>query len=77
VPVVGADVLGINEVVRHSENGLLFRPDDRESLIACLLCLIRDDSLRRRFSLSGKAFVEKMYSLERTIRQYEELFSAL
>ncbi len=77
VPVVGADVLGINEVIRHGETGLLFPSNDREGLTQCLLLLAGNDPLRHRLSLAGKGFVERTYSLESKIAQYERLFGSI
>lgn len=75
IPVVGADVLGINEVVKHNENGLLFPSNDQEKLTETLLFMLRDDALRHRLSSSGKDCVDRHYSLHRMIDQYEHLFS--
>lgn len=75
IPVVGADVLGINEVIKHNENGLLFPSNDKEKLTETLLLLLRDDSLRHRLSSSGKDCVERHYSLPRMVDKYEHLFS--
>lgn len=77
VPVIGSDVLGISEVIRHMENGLLFPSNDREKLAECIAALIKDDALRKRISLSGRRSVERRYSFENMIAGYERLFSSL
>ena len=74
VPVVGSDVVGINEVIRHNTNGLLFPSNDRDKLLDCLLVLIDDHKLRQRIANTGRQYVEKNYSIDEKIVQYEELF---
>jgi glycosyltransferase involved in cell wall biosynthesis len=77
IPVVGADVLGINEVVRHNENGLLFPSNEQEKLEECLHLLLEDDALRRRLSLAGRDSVKERYSIEKMIENYEHLFRSV
>lgn len=77
VPVIGADVLGINEVVKHNENGLLFPSNDQKKLKECLVLLLKDDPFRRHLSCSGENSVEKKYSLNNMIAQYENIFNIM
>jgi glycosyltransferase involved in cell wall biosynthesis len=76
VPVIGSDVLGISEVIRHRENGLLFPSNDRKKLTECIVTLLNDDALRERISLSGRRSVERIYSFQNMIAGYEKLFSS-
>jgi glycosyltransferase involved in cell wall biosynthesis len=74
VPVVGYDVPGIGELVRHGRDGLLARAGDVEDLTICLRDLVTDPELatamgraaRRRsaewptWAETGQRFVEAM-----------------
>jgi hypothetical protein len=50
------------EVVQQGVNGFCAR--DEEEWFVCLDRLVRDEDLRRRFSLAGRKTVEQKYSLE-------------
>jgi glycosyltransferase involved in cell wall biosynthesis len=62
--VVGTDVEGIRDVIRHEETGLLC-PPTVEGIAAALKRLLADDTLRRRLGRAARARVEQMYSLSR------------
>ncbi|HEY8518630.1 MAG TPA: glycosyltransferase family 4 protein [Gammaproteobacteria bacterium] len=63
-PVVASAIGGIPELVVHEETGLLFPPGDGRALADCLMRLMADASLRRRFGRAGRARVERRFSLE-------------
>jgi glycosyltransferase involved in cell wall biosynthesis len=51
LPVVVTDRCGpVGDIVRHGDNGFVFRPGDIETLATDLDLLASDDSLRRRMS---------------------------
>ena len=74
VPVVGADVMGINEVVAHDVNGLLFPCNDEARLADTLLRLLRDEDLRSRLARAGESFVAEHFSLDDEVSSYDRLF---
>ena len=77
VPVVGSDVLGINEVVTDNVNGLLFSSGDETMLADKIKMIIRSDLLRTRLHRAGLAYVKENYCLDCKIREYECLFHTL
>jgi L-malate glycosyltransferase len=74
VPVIGADVLGINEVITDNMNGLLFPSNDMNKLSEVILQLLTDHSLMKRLSEAANLFVAEQYNLDKKVREYEELF---
>ena len=74
VPVIGANVLGINEVVTDNENGLLFEPDDIATFVKMVMAIVQDYSLRNRLSNAGLEYVQKNFSLDNKIKEYERMF---
>jgi glycosyltransferase involved in cell wall biosynthesis len=74
VPVVGSDVMGINEVVTHDVNGLLFPSNDERALADVLLRLLRDKDLQSRLARAGEAFVTEHFSLDEKVDAYDKLF---
>jgi glycosyltransferase involved in cell wall biosynthesis len=77
VPVIGADVLGINEVIKNNSNGLLFSKNDDKRLADLIKMLLKDSDLRKRISQEGRSFVERYYSLDDKIKEYDQLFDAV
>lgn len=74
VPVVGANVLGINEVIADNETGLLFEANNRAMLVDKLLMIAQDSSLRKKLQSSAYEYVSKNYNLPDKIIAYERLF---
>ena len=62
VPTVVSPVGMSADVVQHGVDGFWAR--DEEEWFVCLDRLVRDESLRRRFSLAGRKTVEEKYSLQ-------------
>lgn len=77
VPVIGANVLGINEVIRNDTNGLLFPKNDEKRLADLMKRLLMDGKLRERLSKQGRSYVEKYYNLDDKIKEYDELFQTV
>jgi glycosyltransferase involved in cell wall biosynthesis len=77
IPVVGSDVLGINEIVKNDVNGMLFPNNDRVALFDLLCSLLKDENLRNRLSNTAFPFVEREFSLDEKVKDYEKLFSSL
>ncbi|MFH1572455.1 MAG: glycosyltransferase family 4 protein [Acidobacteriota bacterium] len=77
LPVVATDVGGIPELVRDGENGILVPPRDPAALAAALLRLSRNPEEARAMGQRGRRRVEEEFTLERKIRETEELCSSL
>ncbi|MCB9515057.1 MAG: N-acetyl-alpha-D-glucosaminyl L-malate synthase BshA [Candidatus Krumholzibacteriia bacterium] len=77
VPVVVTSRGGPSEFIRDGENGFLLDPSDLGAWAARCDALLRDESLRRRVGLAGRASVEEGFPLPRVIDRYEELFQNL
>lgn len=78
--VVASRTGGNPELVRlteHGQTGLLFEPGDAASLAAQLQSLLEDSPLRTRLTASAQSFVEAHFTPERTIRAFEDLYTAL
>src|SRR5205807_6394305 len=55
VPVVGTDVGGTPELVRHGTDGLLVPPDDAAALAAALTTLLDDPARARAMGKAARA----------------------
>jgi glycosyltransferase involved in cell wall biosynthesis len=63
VPVVGAAIGGIPEMVRDGETGLVFEPRNVEGLAACLVRLDAEPDFAHRLGARGREVVEREFSL--------------
>ena len=60
---IGCVGQGIEEVIRHGENGWLVRPNGREELIEGLRVLLGDDSQRRQIGAAARETILQSYTL--------------
>ena len=74
VPVVATDLVGIPELVRHGETGLLVPPDDPPALAAAIARIVRDPGLARELAAAGRALVAERFNPGRSARLLRALF---
>jgi glycosyltransferase involved in cell wall biosynthesis len=74
IPVIGTDVLGINELVVNNVNGLLTPSNNVKNLSEGILLLLTDEHLRKRLSRTAKKLVDENYDLDKKVEEYESLF---
>ena len=73
-PVVATRCGGPQEVVMDGENGLLVPVGQPQQLAASLGRLITDPNLAQRIGRAAQVTVEESYSLDATVRAYEQLY---
>ena len=66
LPCVASDVEGINEIIKHNENGLLVKPL-KDEIKKALNLLFKDSFLSERLAKQARATLEEGFSLEQTI----------
>lgn len=76
LPVVAYDVGGNGELV-NEQRGTLIAPGNEAEFAAAVVRLLSDASLRVQQGRDARRFVEKNFSLERVLRQYDDLYVAL
>lgn len=65
LPIICSDIPGNRDIIQHKKSGLLFKKDDKESLVFALLSLINDEQLRINFSNIARDHIINFYSLSR------------
>ncbi len=65
VPVIASDILGINEVISHENNGLLFTPGDHHDLAEKIEMLTNNHDRLQNIVSNGINDVKKMYTIDR------------
>lgn len=74
VPVIGTDVAGIRETVRHGKTGWLCEKTP-QGLRSAIERVLSDEGLRQTLSLGGRRFVERHYALDMIVEQELALFA--
>ena len=75
LPVVASDVGGIPELVRDGRTGRLVPPGDSGALAAAMLDLFDNPQRLAAFGREGRRQIERTYSFERMVSQFEELYA--
>jgi sugar transferase (PEP-CTERM/EpsH1 system associated) len=74
VPPVASSVGGNPEVIEDGRSGLLFETGDSEALVAHFKTLALDARYRRQLGDNARRRVETSFSLQRMLRDYEQLY---
>jgi len=73
IPCIATRVMGVPELIRDGENGLLVDPADPEQLALAISRLIEDPVLREALALGGRRRVVECYSLKRNTAHFADL----
>jgi len=74
LPVIATDVGGNPELVVHNETGFLFPSEDAATLTKRILELAGDAEKKHRMGALGRKRVEELFTLERMMQNYEQLY---
>jgi len=74
VPVIGSDMGGLPEVVRHGETGYLLPLGDVDQMAEAALTLLKDPDRWARFSEAARTDAVGRFSFERVVPLYEDLY---
>jgi glycosyltransferase involved in cell wall biosynthesis len=61
IPIIGSNIGGIPEWLKHNENGLLVPPQDINELSIAAIKLLEDSKLREEMGVNGRKFVLKEF----------------
>jgi glycosyltransferase involved in cell wall biosynthesis len=75
LPVIATQIMGIPELVRSGESGLLVPPGRPEPLAAAIRRLARDPALRVAYGEAGRATVEGSFDVRDSARTLQALFA--
>ncbi|MCL6479195.1 MAG: glycosyltransferase family 4 protein [Peptococcaceae bacterium] len=74
LPVVAGNVGGVGEMVVHGETGYLVNGADVEAAASCIEELVKNPHLRGKMGAAGRRRALEMFTLDRMISHYEELY---
>ena len=72
-PVIASAVGGNADIVKHDSTGLLFPPDDYNTLDSHLRQLLRDRELREKMGAAGLRRARRYFQIETVAKQYMEV----
>jgi glycosyltransferase involved in cell wall biosynthesis len=76
-PVIASNHGGPTEIVVENETGILFEPNNHNSLSDALEKLIQDEQLRKLYGTNGFKRVHNTFSLENHVNHFEKIFEEL
>jgi glycosyltransferase involved in cell wall biosynthesis len=74
-PVIGCRGQGIEEVIRHGENGLLVEPGELEELMRWLSALLSSSELRTRVGAAAREKILAELTLSHQARELERVYN--
>ena len=76
-PVVGTRVAGLVDAVDDGRTGVLVSLRDDDGYAAAMLEMTADPALRARMGAAANRRVRDLFSIERVVRQHEQLYRDL
>lgn len=76
-PVIATQVDGAKEIIQDNKTGFLVPPRDWEKLANAIKLLLKNQKTREEFGKKGKEFVAQNFSLDRMVKDIEELYEQL
>ena len=76
-PVIGADSGGTPEIIRHEQNGLLFRTGNDDDLALCLARLLKNPRYARKLAAEGQRTVTRNYTMQTSIDTIEQVYNRI
>lgn len=75
--LVASDIGGINEIVKHGQNGLLVPKDQVQAFSRAIIELLENQELREQMEENGRRFYEKHFSCEKFLTQYYLIYQKI
>ncbi len=75
-PVIASNVGGNNELITHEVNGFLFESENLDDLVQTILRVADNPEEARNAAHKSRQKVEREYSFERMVSQYEEIYNS-
>ncbi|MDP2950915.1 MAG: glycosyltransferase family 4 protein [bacterium] len=76
LPCLASDIEGINEIIKHNQNGLLVAAS-KDEIRQALSLLFKDKALSERLAKQARATLEESFSLKQIISKELNLFKAI
>lgn len=77
LPVVATDAGGNPEIVLRDQTGILVSPSNYIEFAKAIITLAQDSEKRRRMGEAGKKRVKSLFTMDKMLEQYENLYLSL
>ncbi|GKU82895.1 glycosyltransferase family 4 protein [Niallia sp. NCCP-28] len=77
VPVVAADIMPMNELVKNDQTGVLFADQKVEEAVKSIYQILDDEKKQQKMSSNSIEHVQKNFSIQQVADQYVELLKSL
>lgn len=76
-PVIGSDVIGINEVIRNGYNGILCKYGDCQALNEAIIKILTDQTIRDKFVKNSFSVLKSKYNLRKQAENHLRLYKSI
>jgi len=76
LPVIGTDVCGINEIIKHKENGYLCQTD-AVSIRKAIVEVLNDKKMREKIKFNARETILQNFSLEKNLEKEINIYESL
>ena len=75
--VIGSDVGGIPDIIKHNRTGILVKQKDSKQLAEAIIKLLSNQKLRKNLAINGQKYIEQNYSWELIGKKFNELIQKI
>ena len=75
--VVGSDVGGIPDIIKHEKTGLLVREKDPNGLASAIIRMLSDRRLREKTANAGRKHVLQNYSWDKVADNFDKIINKI
>ena len=75
-PVIATSVGGVPEIVQDGESGILVQPEDCQGLASAMISVIDNAEIALKLAVGGEKRARENFSLEKHIREIEEIYKS-
>ncbi len=76
-PIVATEIAGNAEIVMHGQTGFIVPPGNPDALAEAIMRLLQDKALQKQMGKAGRQRAEKLFGMERMIREAESFYLEL
>lgn len=73
-PLIGCDVPGVRDLIRHGVNGLLVPPNDVAALARAMSYFARNEAMIQEMGMNARETVEERFSNDHVLTEYLDLY---
>ena len=74
MPIIGSDTRGINNMINHGKNGLLFEVNNSNDLRDKIVYLVKNENVAEQIAQEAKKTYDNCYNYETVVKEYLEVY---